>query len=200
MCINPNPNDGVIWPCDVLLTTCPDRSTGTGEPIIFDNACSLIGVAYEDTRFEFVEEGACFKILRKWSVIDWCQYNPLTGEGIWHYTQVIKVHDNEGPAFTDCPSGPVVLCVADEGVSLPDNNQAFLGEENPQSSSCSVHLNLCQPVHETCSDVVNYDVKLYLYNEDEFIYLQPLTTEPVDQEHNANLCFNTRNNASSGDP
>ncbi len=195
-CFNENPNDGVIWPCDVLLTNCPDSLTGTGEPQIFDNACSLIGVAYEDTRFDFVEEGACFKILRQWSIIDWCQYNTQTGEGLWSYTQVIKVHDNEGPQFLNCPGQPVTLCLADDGVSLPDNNQAFLGEENPLSSSCSVHLNLCQSVHESCSDAVNYDVKLYLFNGDEFIYLQPLTTVPVDENHDAALCFNTRNNAS----
>jgi hypothetical protein len=50
---------------------------------------------------------------------------------------VIKVHDNEGPEFTDCPIGPVTLCVADTGVTLPDNNQAFLGEDNPASSSAA---------------------------------------------------------------
>jgi hypothetical protein len=193
-CNNSNPNDGVIWPCDVLLTTCPDSLTGTGEPVVLDDACSLIGVAFEDTRFDFVE-GACFKILRKWSIIDWCQYNPLTSEGLWHYTQVIKVHDNEGPEFLNCPTGPVTLCVADQGVSLPDNNQAFLGEDNPQSTSCSVHLNLCQNVLEACSDVVNYDVKLYLFNGNDFIYLQPLSSATVDENNQASLCFNTRQNS-----
>ncbi|HZV71261.1 MAG TPA: T9SS type A sorting domain-containing protein, partial [Saprospiraceae bacterium] len=67
----------------------------------------------------------------------------------------------------------------------------------PQSSSCSVHLNLCQQVRETCSDVVHYDVKLYLFNEHEFIYLQPLTSVAVGEDGIADLCFNTRNNASS---
>jgi hypothetical protein len=87
---------------------------------------------------------------------------------------VIKVHDNEGPEFTDCPTGPVTLCVADEGVSLPDNNQAFLGEDNPGFFlQCSSEL--AQHVHETCSDIVNYDVKLYLNNGDEFIYLKTTT-------------------------
>ena len=79
-CNNPNPQDGVIWPCDVLLTTCPDDLGDTGEPTVFDDACSLIGVTYDDTRFDFVDS-VCFKILREWSVIDWCQYNPQTGEG-----------------------------------------------------------------------------------------------------------------------
>ncbi len=194
-CNNNNPNDGVIWPCDVLLTNCPEDLGDTGEPTVFDDACSLVGVTYEDTRYDFVD-GACFKILREWAIIDWCQYNSLTGEGLWHYTQVIKVHDNQGPAFTDCPTGPVTLCVADEGVSLPDNNQAFLGEENPLASSCSVHLNLHRKVHETCSDIVNYDVKLYLNNGDAFIYLKTTSTVPVDENNDADLSFDTRQNPS----
>ncbi len=192
-CNNSNNQDGVIWPCDVLLTTCPEDLGNTGEPIIFDDACSLIGVTYEDTRFDFVD-GACFKILREWSVIDWCQYR-YDGEGgyygLWHYTQVIKVHDEEGPEFV-APCETVVLCVADEGVSLPDNNQAFLGEDNPLASSCSVHLNLERVVHETCSDIVEYDVKIYPFNGTEYILIKPTTTAVVDEENNATLSFDTR--------
>jgi hypothetical protein len=189
-CNNNNPNDGVIWPCDLLITDCPENLDNLPGPVIFDDACSLIGVAFEDTRFDFVD-GACFKILRRWAVIDWCQYDPVTGEGLWYYTQVIKVHDEEGPEFTECPSGPVVLCVADDGVTLPDNNQAFLGESDPLSSSCSAHLNLCQVVHETCSDYIKFDVKIYLFNSHEFIQVAPVTTVPVDSNNHATLCFDT---------
>jgi hypothetical protein len=168
----------------------------TGEPTIFDDACSLIGVTYEDTRFDFVD-GACYKILREWAVIDWCQYGS-DGEGgyhgLWYYTQVIKVHDEEGPEYVDCPVGPVVLCVADDGVSLPDNNQAFLGEDDPDASSCSVHLNLSRVVHETCSDIVNYDVKWFPYNGTDFIYLKTTTTVAVDSNNDATLTFDTRQN------
>ncbi|HJW27702.1 MAG TPA: hypothetical protein VJ508_00455, partial [Saprospiraceae bacterium] len=192
-CNNANPNDGVIWPCDVLLTNCPEDLGDTGEPTVFDDACSLIGVTYEDTRFDFVD-GACFKILREWKVIDWCQYNSQTGYGLWTYIQVIKVHDKDGPTFVDCPS-PVTLCVADPGVSLPDNNQAFLGEEDPKSSSCSVHLNLHKIVHETCSDIVNYDVKFYPFNGDEYWVLKPTTTVSVDENNDADLSFDTRQNS-----
>ncbi len=192
-CNNQNPQDGVIWPCDVLLTTCPEDLGDTGEPVVFDDACSLIGVTYDDTRFDFVD-GACFKILRKWSVIDWCQYNSQTGAGLWMYTQVIKVHDEEGPEFVE-PCETEVLCVEDEGVSLPDNNQAFLGEEDPLSSSCSVHLNLERVVHETCSDIVQYDVKIYPYNGTDYI-LFPTRTVAVDSNNDATLSFDTRQHSS----
>ncbi|HJW30165.1 MAG TPA: T9SS type A sorting domain-containing protein, partial [Saprospiraceae bacterium] len=193
-CNNPNPNDGVIWPCDVLFTNCPEDLGDTGEPTLFDDACSLVAATYEDERFDFVD-GACFKILRHWKVIDWCQYNAQTGYGLWEYIQVIKVHDQTGPEFTDCPAGPVTLCVADQGVSLPDNNQAFLGHEDPNSSSCSVHLNLHQIVHETCSDLVNFDVKLYPFNGDEYWVMKPTTTIALDENNNADLSFDTRENS-----
>ncbi len=192
-CNNSNSQDGVIWPCDVLLTTCPEDLGNTGEPTVFDDACSLIGVTYEDQRFDFVD-GACFKILRTWAVIDWCQYDAQTGEGLWHYTQVIKVHDQDGPVFA-APCETVTLCVADEGVSLPDNNQVFIGEDNPLASSCSVHLNLSRTVHETCSDVVNYDVKLYPFNGTDFIYLKATGTATVDENNDAVLTFDTRQNS-----
>jgi len=189
-CNNSNSQDGVIWPCDVLLTTCPEDFGNTGEPIIFDDACSLIGMTYEDTRFDLVDS-ACFKILRKWEVIDWCQYNAQTGEGLWHYTQVIKVLDEDGPEFVE-PCETQVLCLENDGVSLPDNNQSFLGEDNPLSSSCSVHLNLTRIVHETCSDIVGYDVKIYPFNGTEYILIKPTTTALVDENNNAVLSFDTR--------
>jgi hypothetical protein len=193
-CNNPDPNDGVIWPCDVLFTQCPENLGETGEPTVFDDACSLIGVTYEDTRFDFVD-GACFKILREWSIIDWCQYGS-DGEGgyygLWHYVQVIKIHDEEGPEFVE-PCEDVVLCVADPGVSLPDNNQAFLGEDNPLASSCSAHLNLERVVHETCSDIVHYDVKIYPNNGPDYWLVKPTSTATVDDSTNdAVLRFDTR--------
>jgi hypothetical protein len=174
----------------VILTDCPEDLGNTGEPTIFDDACSLIGVTYEDTRFDFAD-GACFKILREWAVIDWCQYDSQTGAGLWYYTQVIKVHDENGPTFVE-PCETQVLCVADPGVSLPATNQVFVGEGAPNASSCSAHLNLERVVHETCADFVEYDVKIYPFNGTEYILIKPTTTVPVDTNNNATLSFDTR--------
>ncbi len=189
-CYNDDPNDGVIWPCDVLITNCPDDFANTGEPIINSDACNLIGVTYEDTRFE-ISDGACYKILRDWKVIDWCQYNSQTGYGLWSYTQVIKVHDKDAPEFLSCPSGPVTLCVADEGIRLPANNQAFLGENDPNASSCSVQVTLKQRIRETCNGTVKYDVKIYPFNGNEFLQVVPLTDVTLDDNHEADLVMNT---------
>jgi hypothetical protein len=193
-CFNSNPNDGVIWPCDVLITDCPDDFTNTGEPQIFADACSLIGVTYEDTRFE-ISDGACYKILREWKIIDWCQYNSGSGYGLWSYTQVIKVHDEEAAEFLACPTAPVVLCVADDGVRLPATNQAFLGENDPNASSCSVHVTMIQRIRESCNQEVAFDVKVYPFNGTDYLLLKPRTVVQLDDNHEADLVFNTEESA-----
>ena len=190
-CNNEDPTDGIIWPCDVLVTTCPMEITNTGEPVIIDDGCSLIGVSHEDAQYDFAE-GACYKILREWKIIDWCQFNVNTGYGIWSYTQTIKVADSEGAEFLDCPAEPVAYCLNDPGISLPANNQLFLGENNPNASSCSVHVNLHQTIRELCSTSVTYDVKLYLFNSLDFIQIKPETTVQLDTNHQADLYFDTQ--------
>lgn len=102
----------IIWPADVHLNECPNGNTDpetTGKPIFTGDHCSIIGTSYKDWVFT-VAEGACFKILRKWSVLDWCQYipnkEPVTG--LWSYTQVIKVQTMNSPVFDDCD--PVEFC------------------------------------------------------------------------------------------
>jgi hypothetical protein len=136
--------------------------------------------------------------VRTWTVIDWCQFE-LNGQGghlgYWTYVQVIKVHDNEGPEFQDCPDGPLTYCVEDSNVVLPANNQVFLGEEDPNSSACSVHVWETRTVVETCSDVVIYDVKIYPFNGVEFVQIVDKTTIPVDSNGRAVLTWDTRQNS-----
>ncbi len=192
-CTNTDPRDGVIWPCDLEYTTCPDSIDYT-EPVIFDDNCSLIGITYDDSRFDFVDS-ACYKILREWTIIDWCQYNAATGAGLWKYTQVIKVIDSDGPEVINCPEGPVTLCASDPGVSLPDNNQVFLSEEDPDHTSCSVHIDVSLDVQELCSDYVIYDVKVYPFNGIEFLQLVDKTEVALDEAGVAILNLNTRNAA-----
>lgn len=90
------------WPADVSMTGClddidPDNLPG---PTLNEGSCSLVSSYSEDQVFNFA--GACMKILRKWTVIDWCQYdenNPTLGEGWWEHTQVIKLNNDVAPEF-----------------------------------------------------------------------------------------------------
>jgi hypothetical protein len=72
-----------------------------------DDNCSQIAVTWEDDVFEVVPD-ACFKIIRHWKLIDWCQYDPVTGCGLWEYTQTIKVLDDVEPEFPNCED--VTIC------------------------------------------------------------------------------------------
>jgi hypothetical protein len=60
----------VEFPADITVncgTTVPDF----GEPEIFFETCELVGVSYKDELFTVVPD-ACYKILRTWTIINWC--------------------------------------------------------------------------------------------------------------------------------
>ncbi len=103
---SPFTGSSIIWPSNRTLNGCADIDTdpsNTGTPIYNDDQCSLVADTYEDQVFTFVD-GACLKILRTWTVIDWCtfdQNNPFDG-GIWQFTQVIKVNNTVAPQFASC--------------------------------------------------------------------------------------------------
>lgn len=67
-----------IFPAD-KLSVCGNKEDispdALGRPMIMDDECELIGVNYEDQKFDIVPD-ACYKIIRTWKIIDWCKYNP----------------------------------------------------------------------------------------------------------------------------
>lgn len=86
----------------------------TGRPSINDDICSLTAVDYEDQVFTFVD-GSCLKILRTWTVIDWCTYDPNnTGSnnqipGLYTEIQVIKVQNEIAPEIVE-PCNNIEVC------------------------------------------------------------------------------------------
>lgn len=117
--------DDITWPTDKILDngcmgdTDPDE---TGRPTFTnaDDDCTQVATSYEDLVFSQVD-GACRKIIRKWRVVDWCQFEKNApnecypaNAGRWCHTQVIKVFDNEGPEFTsECIDRSVCIEDAD---------------------------------------------------------------------------------------
>lgn len=106
---NPNdPADDIIWPGSVDITNgcagdaiSPDNlPSGKQRPQILREGCSQVSMTHEDVVFQYIDD-ACMKILRKWTVIDDCRHFPPFGtEGIWTYTQIIKVQNNTEPQFS----------------------------------------------------------------------------------------------------
>jgi hypothetical protein len=98
------------------LKDCKNSETDpskTGTPDLGNRQCSQVAYTYEDQVFPFVD-GVCYKILRKWTVIDWCKFAPnLKPDGSeypriptpqvnsWTYTQVIKVSDTAKPKMAN---------------------------------------------------------------------------------------------------
>jgi hypothetical protein len=92
----------ITWPADLDLAGCPS-DIEAGEPTWDAVPCNSIGFTVEADTFKF-EDGACFKILNYWTVIDWCEYDPNdpNSGGIFTHSQVIKVNDETQPVILTC--------------------------------------------------------------------------------------------------
>lgn len=89
-------SDWVIeFPADITVdcgTTPPDF----GEPEIFFETCEMIAVSYDDAFFTSVPN-ACYKIVREWTIINWC----VVGDHIDE--EVVEVPEDElGLSFPAC--------------------------------------------------------------------------------------------------
>ncbi len=69
-------------------------------PTWTDKSCSTVVSNYSDLLFTIVD-GACQKLVRTWSVVDWC--NPSE---IYTYDQVIRLVNTTSPTI-NCPTAPV---------------------------------------------------------------------------------------------
>ncbi len=94
----------VIFPTSkTLINQCngsndfsPANPATGGYPTWNNIGCSLVAASYKDQIFEDVED-ACLKIIRNWTVIDWCTFDPTKPATILNRQQVIKVIDTERP-------------------------------------------------------------------------------------------------------
>ena len=111
---DPEPFDAsdIKWPGDVPLTGCFDSADYgpdvTGWPVMDEGSCDLVGATYKDQVYHFNDddldaEGVCFKIIRRWTVMDWCQKNANGTYKTWLHDQVIMISETDAPVFTsDC--------------------------------------------------------------------------------------------------
>ena len=154
----------------------------TGLPEVSDDECEQIGISYQDELFEIIDE-ACFKILRTWTIIDWCVFNPdknrrrkdiyvssLTasesrsniarhlkdnGDGYMVYTQVIKVRDTIGPEIDDSRLITQVNCADDPELCNGDASIKVFGSDN------------CTP-----ADDLKWNVFIKYDGDDEFTHVK----------------------------
>lgn len=124
----------VKFPDDYTVYGC-GATADTVWPVItqYGNCNFNVGVSVKDQKFFTNSTGGCYKILRTWKLLYWCDYDPnwpapytisnptstdigptVTGDmynhGYLQYTQIIKVVDTDPPVFLDCPTDQVVFC------------------------------------------------------------------------------------------
>ena len=120
--------DNVIFPPDTVVMGCnaPLEPEHVGEPIINSKSCAMVDATFTDLFF-YDTENACVKILREWTIIDWCQRDQ-SNSGIWKMDQIIKLISDEGPVFenedledtycivsTDCQTDVTISGLAVDG-------------------------------------------------------------------------------------
>ncbi|MEM6321408.1 MAG: T9SS type A sorting domain-containing protein, partial [Bacteroidota bacterium] len=130
----------VVFPEDFTVECTAEDGTGftgaldpsvTGQPVITGDDCELVAISFEDQILRS-SDNACFKIIRTWTVLDWCAFddkkpsNPAQFTG----TQFIKVIDQVAPILT--VPGDEKVCI--------DGTDA-----------CSTTVNIGTPVATDCT-------------------------------------------------
>lgn len=109
----PFTEDLISWPANYTSSICDQDISPDGLPVVPENygfpifrgaTCDNVMATFNDEILEG-DFPACYKILRHWTVIDWCQYNPNVNRsgGRWEYEQFIKIEDTQLPVL-DCPA------------------------------------------------------------------------------------------------
>ena len=116
---------------------------------IFDDDCRLTGVGYSDKVFRIVSgDNACFKIIRTWHLMDWCQLKP-DGDELWwlnpeYETQVVSVDQKIIVQDTVAP-----VC---EIAEIGDNGELEIG-------GCDIDLPVQVRIDELCG-ISSYEWQL----------------------------------------
>ncbi len=120
----PISGDDIEWPKDISVIGCSSQteSVYTGEPVLPPpGPCYDLTLTFED-EIIYDDPEACHKILRRWTVADWCIYDPDEGKtsGLLEYEQTILVLDEDAPDFFNCQDRYFCNSSPDCGNFTPD--------------------------------------------------------------------------------
>ncbi|MEM1323402.1 MAG: HYR domain-containing protein [Bacteroidota bacterium] len=163
----------IEWPCNVDLNSCQGGADGNDvfkpenldvsfeedrRPRLDDDNCNMLTSTYTDEVFTFVDS-ACLKIFRSWTVVDWCLFEDFengvyTGEWEWHWLQIIKLSNEEGPVFGQCE---FAAC-------------GFGDSTNTQGDQCVGIVEIRPDITDDCTPVneLRVDYKLDLFNDGDY--------------------------------
>jgi len=115
--------EDIIWPKDtMLINACNGVETDPENldvphafPRFTSGPCNNVVVSEpQDTRFFVLDpnDPTCYKILRKWQVMDWCSPAPNGDPVIFEHHQLIKVVNNVAPELL-LPCTEITVCTSD---------------------------------------------------------------------------------------
>lgn len=160
----------IEWPNDTIINCL---SGDTDEPEFLNDICELYATNLDVDTFLF-EEGACYKLLKHWTVINWCDYDLTDSDlndlpdptddgvvpGFWQHTQVVKLFDEDDP----------VLLVENQRVGT----NADCVTEGGYISAIATDEGAC------ASDWIKWDVEIDLWGDGDIDYLYSSGLPPTD--------------------
>ncbi len=159
----------IIWPSkDTTIYSCNLVEVETPEPRLrYPDECREIGIHSDDQVISdlYNADSTCIKIIRTWSVIDWCRqtepyHDEWAGNQNYHYyeyEQIIYIKNQYGPEIQDCDLDTV--CIAND---------------------CYGTLNTTIAVTDDCTPVEEIEIEWSLYKRYNDTYL------PLDRGEGAN--------------
>lgn len=139
--------------------------------------CDFIGVQSKDYLFD-VDADACYKILRKHTVIDWCAYDPndpnWNGEGLYEFKQYIEIIDNRAPKISNCETQYFSLDANCEAEVILTTSAADQGECPSASLAWEAEVDLWADgtVDEVYSYLKSGDLNIKNTGNDELVQVK----------------------------
>jgi hypothetical protein len=123
----------------VAINSCRSavvHPNNTGAPKFLNTNCAQVAANYADTKLTLLDS-VCYKILRKWTVVDWCQFNLNKYDGIWEFNQIIYISNSEPPTIYTCDTARIC------------DNSAYY---NPRNQNCLVNYDLTGIADDDCTN------------------------------------------------
>ena len=138
---------GIIWPDSIIeVDACvgvnPD-SIPRGRPMLdsMSATCFLVSFMFSDSVDYNCVPGVCTTLTRKWTLVDSCQLDTATGQGIFMFTQEIRVVDTMRPELEIFVNGMNTAPIFTDSI--------FLG---PNNTNCDTFLNIMASADD-CSGI-----------------------------------------------
>lgn len=132
----------ITWPLDYTTTqTCDPKGVNPesiadprfSKPLLQETGCRLIAMSYEDELFgPLYNDGMCYKILRNWKVIDWCEFAQTQNPRLFGHTQIILIKNTLPPNIKEKLSTcrDTILCMLESSCEQASYSTSASGEDD----------------------------------------------------------------------